>query len=432
MSNSLDKSRKEINEIDRQMAELFVQRMRVVEAVAEYKKEHDIAIIDKAREAQVIERNSALVEDDVLREYYISFLRENMAISRAYQSRIIEDNSNLSRKIRVNLGEQGYDIHIGRGLLNKAAELFDLQRKVLIVTDAGVPKEYAEKIKSECKEASVVTVAEGEGSKSMEGFSRLCNRMLAMDMTRGDCVVAVGGGVVGDLAGFAAASYMRGIDFYNIPTTLLSQVDSSIGGKTAINLGGVKNIVGAFYQPKGVIIDPDVLKTLPERQISNGLAESIKMALTSDKELFGLIEENEITDEILEQIIVRSIKIKKAVVEADECERGIRKILNLGHTLGHGIEAVSGGALYHGECVAIGMLPVCSDKVKERLIPLLKKVGLPTHFEGDINAATSLISRDKKNNKDKLSAIFVDEIGSCRIEKMNPSDFGALVRKEQK
>ena len=334
--------------------------------------------------------------------------------------------------LHLNLGEAGYDINIERGLIHKAAELFELNRKVLIVTDSGVPREYAEKVAALCKEAKIVTVTQGEGSKSIDGFSRLCNKMLAFDMTRGDCVVAVGGGVVGDLAGFAAASFMRGIDFYNIPTTLLSQVDSSIGGKTAINLGGVKNIVGAFYQPKGVIIDPDVLKTLPERQISNGLAEAIKMALTSDKELFELIESSEITDEVLEEIIVRSIKVKKAVVEADEREGGIRKILNLGHTFGHGIEAVSGGALYHGECVAIGLLTVCSDKVKERLVPLLKRVGLPTEFKGDTDSAVNLIAHDKKNNKNELSIIFVDEIGSYRMEKMDPRVFGDMVREELK
>ena len=335
-------------------------------------------------------------------------------------------------KIHLNLGERGYDINIERGLLSKANQLFNLNRKVFIVTDSGVPKEYAETVKSQCNDAKILTIAEGEGSKSINGFSLLCNEMLDFEMTRGDCVVAVGGGVVGDLAGFAAASFMRGIDFYNIPTTLLSQVDSSIGGKTAINLGGVKNIVGAFYQPKGVIIDPDVLKTLPQRQISNGLAESIKMALTSDKELFELIEAKGMTEDILEEIITRSVKIKKAVVEADEREGGVRKILNLGHTLGHGIEAVAGGDLYHGECVSIGMMTVCSEKVKARLIPLLKKVNLPTEFCGDIDRAIDLIVHDKKNDKNKLSVIFVDEIGSYRIEKMDTRDFCAMIRKELK
>ena len=332
--------------------------------------------------------------------------------------------------LHLNLPEKGYDINIKRGLIYSAAELFDLDRKVIIVTDSGVPKEYSQIVEKQCKEAKIITMPEGEGSKSVDGFAHILNEMLAFDMTRGDCVVAVGGGVVGDLAGFAAASFMRGIDFYNIPTTLLSQVDSSIGGKTAINLGGVKNIVGAFYQPKAVIIDPDVLKTLPDRQIRSGLAEAIKMAMTSDEELFKLIENCEISDEILEKIIIASLKIKKTIVEADERESGLRKVLNFGHTYGHGIEAISGGSLYHGESVALGMQVVCSKEVKARLIPLLEKIGLPTKFEGDTEGAISLIIHDKKNDKSKLSCIFVDKIGSFRIEKMNPIDFCDLVRKE--
>ena len=244
--------------------------------------------------------------------------------------------------IKVDLAERGYDIHIGRGLIDKAGELFELNRRVLIVTDSGVPSEYAIKVCRACGNGEIITVGQGEGSKSPEVFTRVLEKMVEMGMTRSDCVVAVGGGVVGDLSGFAAASYMRGIDFYNIPTTLLSQVDSSIGGKTAINLGGVKNIVGAFYQPKGVIIDPDLLKTLPKRQLLSGLAEAIKMSLTSDKELFELIEGGN-TEENIEEIITRSLLIKKAVVEADEREGGLRRILNFGHSFGHGCCIVSIG-----------------------------------------------------------------------------------------
>lgn len=336
-------------------------------------------------------------------------------------------------KLHLDLGERGYDINIGRGLINRADEFFELNRRVLIVTDSGVPKEYAEAVKKSCKEARILTVKEGEGSKSPEGFTLVCQAMLDFDMTRSDCVVAVGGGVVGDLAGFAAASFMRGVDFYNIPTTLLSQVDSSIGGKTAINLGGVKNIVGAFYQPKGVIIDPSVLKTLPKRQISNGLAEAIKMSLTSDADLFELIENSENIEDILEQIIIGSLKIKKAVVEADEREAGLRRILNFGHTLGHGVEAAEEmRGLYHGECVAIGMLAVSSEKVKARLIPVLRKAGLPCSYDGDIEEALSFISHDKKCDGSRVSVVFVDEVGEFRIEKMDVSDFCDLVRKELK
>jgi len=334
--------------------------------------------------------------------------------------------------IHLDLAERGYDINIGRGALRLAGELFNLDRRVLIVTDDGVPKEYAEAVSSSCREARILTLPQGEGTKSIEGYARLLSEMLDFSMTRTDCVVAVGGGVVGDLSGFAAASFMRGIDFYNVPTTLLSQVDSSIGGKTAINLGGVKNVVGAFYQPKGVIIDPDTLRTLPERQIANGLSEAIKMSLTSDKELFELMEKAENTDEIMEQIIIGSVRIKKGVVEADEREGGVRRILNFGHTLGHGIEACEMDRLYHGECVALGMLPVCAGMVRERLIPLLRKVGLPTEYSGDINAALSFISHDKKCDGNRISVIFVDEIGSYRIEKMDAESFASAVLGELK
>lgn len=333
--------------------------------------------------------------------------------------------------VHLNLGNRGYDINIGRGLLSRAGELFNLNRRVLIVTDSGVPSEYAETVRAVCKDARIITLPEGEGTKSIDCFATLLNAMLDFGMTRTDCVVAVGGGVVGDLSGFAAASFMRGIDFYNIPTTLLSQVDSSIGGKTAINLSGVKNIVGAFHQPKGVICDLDTLKTLPDRQISNGLAEAIKMSLTSDGELFALFENEKNSEELLEKIVIGSVNIKRSVVEADEHEGGVRRILNFGHTLGHGIEAAEGGNLYHGECVALGMMAVCSEEVKKRLIPVLQKAGLPTGYDGDINKALSFIEHDKKCDGSLISVIFVDRVGSYRIEKMDTAGFCALVLEEK-
>ena len=332
----------------------------------------------------------------------------------------------------VDLAERGYEINIGRGLIDRACEIFNLNRKVLIVTDSGVPSEYAQRVKECSRDGEIVTVNQGEGSKSPECFTHLCEKMVEMGMTRSDCVVAVGGGVVGDLAGFAAASYMRGIDFYNIPTTLLSQVDSSIGGKTAINLGGVKNIIGAFYQPRGVIIDPELLKTLPKRQLLSGLAEAIKMSLTSDVELFELIEGSDI-EESIEEIIIRSLKIKRAVVEEDEREGGLRRILNFGHTFGHAVEAQEEmGGLYHGECVAIGMTVCVSVEVKERLVSLLKKVGLPYVYQGDIEAALKYISHDKKCEGEKISVVFVDKIGNYRIEKMDVDAFLSHVREELK
>jgi 3-dehydroquinate synthase len=318
--------------------------------------------------------------------------------------------------IHMNLGSDSYDIVVERGVLAKAGEHLSLDRRVLIVTDTGVPKEYAETVASQCKAGIICTVEQGEASKSLEGFGKLLGAMLDNGISRKDCVVAIGGGVVGDLAGFAASAYMRGIDFYNIPTTLLSQIDSSIGGKTAINFGGVKNIVGAFYQPKKVLVDPELLKTLPKRQISNGLAEAIKVALTSDKELFDIFENGDIENNI-DEIIIRSLNIKKDVVEQDEKETGLRKILNFGHTVGHGIESSEGmSELYHGECVALGMIPMCGETIRPRLIEVLKKCDLYRVLEYDWDKISSAAFHDKKADGALVSITTVSEVGSFEMK----------------
>ena len=331
--------------------------------------------------------------------------------------------------LNLNLPNGGYPIYIERGALDRAGELFSLDRRVLIVTDSGVPASYATRVAEQCKTAHVVTVPEGEGSKSLATLELLLGEMLKNNFARTDCVVAVGGGVVGDLSGFAASTFMRGIDFYNIPTTVLSQVDSSIGGKVAVNFGGVKNIVGAFYQPKAVIVDPEVLSTLPKRQIANGLAEAVKMSLTGDAELFELFEKGEAIESI-DTVIERSLHIKKAVVEEDERESGIRRILNFGHTLGHGIEGASEGDLYHGECVALGMLPMCSPDVRARLTSVLQSLGLPTKFEGDIETVLQLTTHDKKCEGTSVNAVFVDAVGSYRIQKMPLAEWQQYIREQ--
>ncbi|MBQ4317402.1 MAG: 3-dehydroquinate synthase [Clostridia bacterium] len=324
--------------------------------------------------------------------------------------------------ISMNLGEDSYDIIVERGILLKADKHLNLNRRVLIVSDTGVPSEYVEAIANQCKESVVCVVEQGEASKSIEGFSRLLRAMLDTGFSRKDCVVAVGGGVVGDLAGFAASAYMRGIDFYNIPTTLLSQIDSSIGGKTAINLGGVKNIFGAFYQPKKVLIDPELLKSLPKRQISNGLAEAIKMALTSDSILFDIFENKNIESNI-DEIIIRSLNIKTGVVELDEKESGLRKILNFGHTIGHGIESSEGmSELYHGECVAIGMIPMCGESVRKRLIEVLKKCSLYRKISYDWEKIANASFHDKKADGDTVTITTVNEIGSFEMKTVKCGD----------
>ena len=334
--------------------------------------------------------------------------------------------------LHLSLKDSEYNITVGKGLLDSADKYFNLDRRVLIVTDSGVPAEYAKRVAARAREARIFTVPEGESSKSFEVLKDVLGAMSDLGMDRGDCAIAVGGGVVGDLTGFAASCYMRGIDFYNVPTTLLSQVDSSIGGKTAINFNGIKNNIGAFHQPKGVLIDPDALLTLPKRQISNGLAEAIKMALSQNAELFSFLEGLGCIGcamKNIEHIIIESLKIKKAIVEEDEREAGLRKILNLGHTLGHGIEADNlDDALYHGECVGLGMLPVCAPDVRERLAGVLGRMGLPTTYCGDIDRALSFVSHDKKLSGGVLSVIEVEKIGECRIKRSTPEDFALAVK----
>ena len=329
----------------------------------------------------------------------------------------------MKKTIKTERGH--YDIHIARGLLPRAGELFDLDRRVLILTDDGVPAAYAETVAACCKAPTVLTLPQGEASKSISSFELVLRRMLSEGFTRTDAVVAVGGGVCGDLGGFVASAYMRGVDFYNIPTTLLSQVDSSVGGKTAVDLAGIKNCVGAFYPPMGVLIDPDVLSTLAPRQVAAGMAEVIKMAATSDAALFADLE-NGLGETDIAQTISRALAIKAAVVEADEREGGLRRILNFGHTIGHGIESCTD--LLHGECVALGMLPMCGEAVRARLLPLIARYGLPTEMQGDPERIVSAIFHDKKLAGGTLRAVFVPAVGSFEIRDVAVEEFAARVK----
>ena len=318
--------------------------------------------------------------------------------------------------IRMELGERSYEIVLERGCLKKAGSLLALDRKALIITDDGVPEEYAKTVARACKDPVIETIPQGEGSKSFPVLERLLSKMLAAGFTRSDCVVAVGGGVVGDLSALAAALYMRGIDFYNIPTTLLSQADSSIGGKTGIDLDGVKNIVGTFSQPKKVLIDPDLLSTLSPRQVAAGHAEIVKAGLIADAELFSLYESGEVD---VAEALRRALLVKKRVVEEDEREGGLRRILNFGHTLGHGIESVTG--LLHGECVALGMIPMCSPAVRARLIPVLARLGLPTAVSADPDKVYAALLHDKKAAGGKIVSVVVEEIGACKQIALSPA-----------
>ena len=325
-------------------------------------------------------------------------------------------------EVTVDLGKNSYVITIRRGVLAHAGEYMKLDRKALVVTDSGVPEKYAKAVAACCTEPVVVTIPQGESSKSFQNFEMLCRTMLRQGFTRTDCVVAVGGGVVGDLAGFAAAAYMRGIDFYNVPTTVLSQVDSSVGGKVAIDLDGIKNCVGAFHQPKAVLIDPDVLKTLPERQIANGLAEAVKMAVCFDENVLSLFEKDDYLSQ-MDKIIAASVAIKAAVVKDDEKESGLRRTLNFGHTIGHGIETAAGlDGLYHGECVALGMLPMCGDSLRPRMKAILQRLHLPTSCTADPDAVWEAMSHDKKRSGNTITVVYAPKAGSFELRSIPIAD----------
>lgn len=329
--------------------------------------------------------------------------------------------------IPVSLKNNSYDIILEKGALKKAGELLNIKGKALVVTDSGVPEKYARTLLSQLENAFLFCFPQGEENKNTETLLSICKELLEKDFTRTDCVIALGGGVTGDMAGFASAIYMRGIDFYNIPTTLLSQVDSSVGGKTAVDFCSAKNLLGAFHQPKKVIIDPELLSTLDERQISNGFAEAVKIAVTSDEKLFEIFESGKAGEKI-EEVIFRAVNAKRNVVEKDEKESSLRRVLNFGHTIGHAIESSAGlGELLHGECVALGMLPMCGEEIRPRVENALKSVGLQTKYSYDKDAVKAFLKHDKKASGNSVNIVLSDKIGSFRFEKVSLSQLEEMI-----
>lgn len=326
--------------------------------------------------------------------------------------------------LHMELGRDSYDVVVERGALKRAGALLNLNRRVLLLTDSGVPARHVQTVKSQCKEAQAVCLAPGEANKCPEKYLEILKVMAEARFDRGDCVVAVGGGVIGDLAGFVAATYMRGVDFYNLPTTLLSQIDSSVGGKVAIDFEGYKNLVGAFYQPKKVLIDPDTLETLDRRQFACGMAEAIKMFATSDKEAFERLEDRSVGMPV-EEVIGRALKVKMQVVQEDEKEKGLRKVLNFGHTVGHAVESISSKEPYpllHGECVGIGMLALTEGSVRDRIARLLHRYDLPTACRCGKQALSAALVHDKKAESERIAVVLVPEIGRFVFEKMSVAE----------
>jgi 3-dehydroquinate synthase len=337
--------------------------------------------------------------------------------------------------VHVNLGPRSYDIEIGSGNLRETAKFCDAEADdahAVIITDANVDDLYTEPVADSLvefgAEVDILSVEAGEQSKAPEVASELWEQMLDQGADRKSVVVALGGGVVGDLAGFVAATFARGLRFVQVPTTLLAQVDSSVGGKVGVNLPGGKNMVGAFWQPRGVVVDVDVLGTLPEREYRAGLAEVVKYGVIQDAEFFALLEANvepiNLRDHaVLTRIIERCCRLKADVVEQDELEEsGLRAILNYGHTFGHAFEAATGyEELLHGEGVAIGMM--CAARLAQRIgrvdaafvqrqRSLLEAFSLPLAVpEVAPDELVELMYRDKKVDRGKLRFVLPSRIG---------------------
>ena len=352
--------------------------------------------------------------------------------------------------IRVELSERSYDIRIGRGILDQAGPFVAERLKgkqAVVITDENVRQPHAEKVALSLAaigiRTEILVVPAGEETKSAEQAAALWNRLLEFGADRKTFVVAVGGGVVGDLAGFVAATYARGIPFIQIPTSLMAQVDSSVGGKVGINLPLAKNLVGAFWQPAGVLIDLAALDTLPEREYRSGLAEVVKYGVILDEEFFKYLEShvaeiNARDSAALSHLIRRSCELKAQVVASDEHEEtGLRAVLNYGHTFCHAIETVSGyGKYLHGEAVAIGM--VCASRLAElvgriggelttRQVKLLTSLGLPTTVTGlDLEALMATMQRDKKAEHGRLRFVLPARLG--HVELVGGVD-AALVRR---
>jgi 3-dehydroquinate synthase len=341
-------------------------------------------------------------------------------------------------EIPVNLGPRSYPILVGAGALGSVGgELArrKVGRKVVLVSDPAIAALHGEPVIESLRSAGFdtvqVSVAEGEEAKRLEVASGLWDRLLDASCDRTSTVVALGGGAVGDLAGFVAATYMRGMNFVQVPTTLLAQVDASIGGKTAIDHPRGKNLIGAFHQPRVVVVDPVTLTTLPEREFRSGLAEVIKHGIVLDAGYFRELEAH-ITSLLardlptLERVVAGSCRLKADVVERDERESELRWVLNYGHTIGHALEAATGFRRWaHGEAVSLGIaaesrlaerLGIASAETAERQLRLLGAVGLPVKgLQLEPTAVLDALTRDKKSRDGRVSFVFAPEIGSFRI-----------------
>jgi len=335
-------------------------------------------------------------------------------------------------KMSINLGERSYPIYIATNYadIGKSIASARLTGKMVLITDTNVDMHQADECINALKEYGFdvhkYVIAAGEENKNLDTVNEIYRYLVKQKLERNSVLIALGGGVVGDITGFVAATFLRGINFVQVPTTLIAQADSSVGGKVGVDFEGSKNIIGAFYQPKLVYINVNSLKTLPKREVQAGLAEVVKHGIIKDRDFFEYVEYNlskifEFKEDVLQFIARANCSIKGSVVEADEREGGLRAILNFGHTIGHAVESVSGFQLLHGECVSIGMvgafkmaqhLGMVDAKESDRVLRLLERIGLLTGIKGmDVDKVFAQMYHDKKIKNNKLVFILPKRIG---------------------
>lgn len=334
----------------------------------------------------------------------------------------------------VNLKDANSRVIIEKGCTNHLKDYHVFNGKIMVISDDNIPMSLKERILSQFDHAILVEVKQGEESKSFDTYQMLMTKLLELEFSRKDTILALGGGVIGDLSGFVASTYKRGCHFVSIPTTTLSQIDSSIGGKVAINHNGIKNCIGNFYHPEVVFVDVNTLETLSKRHFYNGLVEALKAGCIQDPIIFDLFKEHvdelEVNSPYLEEIITRSLLMKKSVVEQDEKEQNIRKILNFGHTIGHAIESYYHlHDYYHGECVANGMVLIEeNEEIRNDLISILNKMNIPFVNDLDEDALIEFMKNDKKASGNKIDIVLVDTLGEAYLKKVSIDELRRYLR----
>ena len=333
-------------------------------------------------------------------------------------------------KIELHGINNTYPLICERGILSSCSSYFDKNKKVLIVTDENIPSSYYQDILNNIDQSYVYILPPGEKSKSFDNYLKIQSRLVELSFTRNDVIVSCGGGVVSDLTGFVASTYKRGIKWISIPTSALSMIDASVGGKTAVDFDSIKNVIGTFYSPSLLLLDMDTLKSLPQRELTNGLFEALKMGFIMDKSILELMED---PFNNLEEIIVKSIIAKDEVVAIDPKEENLRRILNFGHTIGHALEShfSLGETLKHGEAVGYGMRFVIDDSLKEALKHYSSKLNLPqiNISKNDIPSLMKYIKNDKKASNKGVSFVFVDSSYKTNIKSLNNEEIERLIAK---